>query len=72
MTNELISRFRAELPRFWKKVRKYALTIGGSAGAVLLARTAFGFDLNPTLFSVLGYVVAVCAAVAGTAQLTKE
>lgn len=72
MKTELIERAKAECPKFFKQLKKYALTIGGSAVAVVVANSSLSLNLNPTLISILGYVIAACAAVAGTAQLTRS
>ncbi len=68
----LYSRTRSKTPMFWKSVQRFALSLGMSAVAVLVANGQFSLDLNPTLLLVIKYTVAVCAAIAGTAQLTKE
>jgi hypothetical protein len=69
--NKIIERWNAETPDFFKKLKKYAFSIGGSAAAVLTANNLFGLSLDATLISTLGYVVAACVAIAGTAKLTK-
>lgn len=69
---QLIVRWKAELPPFFKQMRKYALSIGGSATAVIVANSSMSLNLNPNLISGIGYLIAICAAVAGTAQLTKQ
>lgn len=71
-TNIFIERWKAKSPVFFKKLKSYALSIGGSAAAVLVANSTMSLNLNQTLISVLGYVVAACVAIAGTAKLTKE
>lgn len=72
MKTELIERVKAECPEFFKQLKKYAMGIGSSAVAVFVANSSLSLNLSPTLISILGYVIAVCAAVAGTAQLTKS
>lgn len=69
---ELIDRWKAKSPAFFVKAKKVAYSVGGSAIAVLVANKTFELGLNETLVSVIGYVVAVCAGVAGTAKLTKD
>jgi len=70
--NELIARWKSESPIFFKKLKKVAFSVGGSAVAIVLVNSSMSLNLNPTLISVLGYVIATCAAIAGTAQLTKD
>lgn len=70
--NIVIERLLAKTPCFWKRIQKFALSIGGSAVAVLVANAQLTLDLPDSLLTIVKYVVAVCVAVAGTAQLTKE
>ena len=67
-----IERIKAKTPKFWKDVQKYALIVGGSAAAVMVANTQFNLILHDWFLTAVSYVVVVCAAIAGTAQLTKE
>ena len=60
------------MPDFFKKMQKIAFSIGGSAIAVQVAYTTFGLNLPSWLLSVIGYLIAACVAIAGTAQLTKK
>jgi len=69
---EIIKRFNAETPVFWKKAQKAALSLGGSATAVIVANAHLTLNLPGTLITVLSYTIAVCAAVAGTAQFTRK
>jgi hypothetical protein len=69
---KIIARWKAECPDFFKKVKKGALSIGGSAVAVIVANSSLSLNLNTTLISILGYVIAACAFTAGTAQLTRQ
>ena len=68
----IIDRIKAESPSFFKKLRTLALSVGGSALAVIAANKAISLGLNETLLEVLNYVIAVCVAIAGTSQLTKK
>lgn len=70
--NELITRWKQELPDFFKKVRNISLSIGGSAIAVITLNATIPLNLNTTLITICSYVVAFCGAVAGTSQLTKQ
>ena len=70
--NSFIERWKAASPVFFKKLKGYALSVGGSCAAVLVANSSMLLNLNATLIGVLGYVVAACVAIAGTAHLTKE
>jgi len=68
----IVERWNAKSPKFFKKLKGYALSVGGSAAAVLVANTSMSLNLNAILINVLGYVIAACVAIAGTAKLTKE
>ena len=71
-TNTIIERWNSKSPMFFKKMKSAALSLGGSAAAVLVANGAMTLNLNATLINALGYIVAACVAIAGTAKLTKE
>jgi len=64
-------RLKAETPKFWKKIRTGALTIGGSAIAVITINKTMDLNLLPVIITVCNYAIAACAAIAGTASLTK-
>jgi len=70
--NTIIERWKAELPAFFKKLKTIAVSVGTSAAAVLVANTAMTLNLPEQLISALGYVIAICVAIAGTSQLTKK
>jgi len=70
--NELIERFKSESPVFFKKLKKVSISIGTSFAAIIAANSAMGLNLNATFITILGYIVAACVAIAGTAQLTKQ
>lgn len=71
-TNIVLERIISKTPDFWKKVQKLALSVGISAVAVLLANDQFSLELHQSVLVVVKYSIAVCAAIAGTAQMTKE
>ena len=70
--NTIVKRIKSKTPGFWKKVRSYALSVGGSLVAVLLANNQFDLSLPEALMAIIKYGIAVMSAIAGTAQLTKE
>lgn len=70
--NIVIERLLAKTPCFWKKVQKIALSFGGSGAAVMVANSSFALTIDTSIIKFVSYVVVVCAAIAGTAQLTKE
>lgn len=72
MLKTIQDRWKSDSPKFFIELKKLALKIGGSLVAVLVANSSMNLNLNATLITALGYVVAACIAIAGTAQLTKE
>jgi hypothetical protein len=65
---ELKNRWKAETPKFWKKVQKISIAAGVIGGAIIAAPVA----LPAALVTVGGYLVAVGSVGATLAQLTKE
>lgn len=65
-------RWQAKTPKFFKKARKTALTVGCSCIAIVGVSITPGITLDPIFIKVISYVIVACAAVAGTAQLTKD
>jgi ABC-type protease/lipase transport system fused ATPase/permease subunit len=65
---ELKNRWKAETPKFWKKVQKISIAAGVIGGAIIAAPVA----LPAALVSVGGYLVAVGSVGATLSQLTKE
>jgi len=72
MLKTIQERWKADSPKFFIQLKKIALKIGGSSAAILVANSTIGLNLNASLLTCVGYVVAACVAIAGTAQLTKE
>ena len=68
----LFMRALAPTPKFWQRVRSVAVAIGGSAVAVLTANSTLDLALPVAVITVVKYTIAMCVAVAGTAQFTKE
>lgn len=68
----IFQRIFAPTPRFWQRIRSIAVAIGGSAVAVLTANSTLDLALPAIIITVVKYTIAMCVAVAGTAQLTKE
>lgn len=69
---EFLERWKATSPKFFKKLKKYALIVGGSAGAMLTVIGTFGLVVPATVTTILTYTIILSAGVAGTSQLTKE
>ena len=65
---ELKNRWKAETPKFWKKVQKISIAAGVIGGAIIAAPLA----LPAAVITVGGYLVAVGSVGATLSQLTKE
>lgn len=65
---ELKNRWKAETPKFWKKVQKLSIAAGVIGGAIIAAPIA----LPAAVITVGGYLVAVGSVGATLSQLTKE
>lgn len=70
--SETRTRLKLKSPVYFKKIRNAALSIGASAIAVIAVNSTLNLNLDPTFINIVSYVIAVCAAIAGTANLTKE
>lgn len=67
----LTDRWNAELPIFFKKVRAISLTLGGPAMAIWAANQTMSLQLPELVLTVCKYIIAICAGMGLTAQLTK-
>jgi len=65
---ELKRRWTAKTPKFWKKVRNIAITLGAVAGVILTAPIA----LPAAVITAAGYVVTAGTVAATLSQLTVE
>jgi len=68
----VIQRIFAPTPQFWQRIRSLAVAVGGSAVAVLTANSTLDLALPVIVITIVKYAIAMCVAIAGTAQLTKE
>ena len=68
---QLIERWKAKMPLFWKKVLILFSAIGGAALAVKMGNESFGLNLPVLILTVCNYTIAVCCAVGLSAKLTK-
>ena len=67
-------RWKSELNKFWKKVLKFSLILGGSAGGILTIDGIWNvqsFGVPAIIFTVCGYVLTACGAMGLAAKLTK-
>lgn len=64
----LEQRWRAPMPKFWKKVQKAAITVGAIAGVIIAAP----ITLPAAVITVAGYVATAGTVAATLSQLTIE
>lgn len=69
---ELKIRFVSKSPIFWKRVKRIVLSIGTAALAIIQADRLYGLGIDADIISVCGYIVAVCAGMGLSAQLTTN
>jgi hypothetical protein len=72
MVQEILKRWKAETPDFFKKVRKNAISLGSSATAVWVANASMDLELGEPVLAICKYTIAFCAAVGLTSQLTAK
>ena len=72
MVQEILKRWKAETPDFFKKVRKIAIGIGSSATAVWVANASMDLELGEPVLAVCKYSIAFCSALGLTSQLTAK
>ena len=67
-------RWKSQMNKFWKKVLKFSLILGGSAGGMLTIDGIWNvqsFGVPAIIFTVCGYVLTACGALGLAAKLTK-
>lgn len=72
---EIIQRWKAESPDFWKKVKNFAIILGTSAVSVIGAEKLFDlqdYGVPQLIFTIAGYIIVACAAMGLSAQITKK
>ena len=72
---EIIERWKAESPDFWKKIKNFAITLGTSAVSVIGAEKLFdlqNYGVPQLVFTIAGYVIVACATLGLAAQITKK
>ncbi len=69
---ELILRWKAELPDFWKKVRNLALVILGACSTIYAMNTQLDLHLPEIILTLCKYGIAISAVTGINAQLTKK
>ena len=72
---EIKERWKSDSPEFWRKVLKYATTLGTSAVAVLGSDKLFdlqSYGVPIGIFTICGYIIVACVAFGLSAKITKQ
>ena len=72
---EIIHRWQQESPIFWKRVLNYSVLIGSSATSVIGADKLLdlqSYGVNRLIFTICGYIIAVCFGLGFGAKITKK
>lgn len=64
-------RWNSETPKFFRQIKRLSVTLGSSATAVWVINSSMSLQLNDEILQVCKYIIASCAAMGLTAQLTK-
>lgn len=75
MWQDLKTRWKAESPKFWKKIMNITIAVGSSATAVVGSDQLFGlqaYGVPQIVFTIAGYIIVACAAVGLSAKITKQ
>lgn len=70
MISEAKQRLKCETPPFFKRLKKYAIGLGVSAGSVIAADATMHLGLAPIVITICKYAIALSVAAGGTAELT--
>lgn len=68
----IVKRILSKTPQFFKKLRTLAYGVFVSGAAVLAANEELSLNLAPMAITIISYIIAVSAGVAGTSHLPKE
>lgn len=68
---EIKKRWKSETPKFWKKVRKFAVRLIIAAAGIWTVNSTFGLGLPEIIIEVCKYAIAIGGAMGIQAQLTK-
>lgn len=72
MFKETIQRLKEKSPKYFVKLRNFAVMVGTSGVAIMTANTTFNLTLDELFIKIVSYVIVVCVGIAGTSQLTKQ
>lgn len=72
MLNEWKTRWKAEVPKFFARIRSAAVAVCASATAVWTANNTLNLQLDDITLSICKYAIAFSAAVGLTSQLTMK
>lgn len=68
---ELIERFKAELPEFWKKFREFGLYLTGVSATILFS-PPIGVQIPEIIVKIAGYSATAGFVITALSQFTKK
>ena len=71
LLQEILNRWESETPVFFKGMKKIAISLGSAATSVLLVNDTLTLNINEDILTICKYIIAVCATMGFTAQLTR-
>ena len=72
---EIIERWKSESPEFWKKIKKYSVTLGTSALTIVSFNEIIDLQalgVPALIFKICGYIIAFCVGTGLMSQITKK
>ena len=72
MAKEILDRIKSPTRVFWKKMRNLGVAIGSAAFTVFMVNKTFELGLPDKIIDISTYVFTACAALVGSAILTKQ
>lgn len=67
----IVDRWNSETPKFFKGIKKLALTLGGSAMSLWALNNTMNLELDESILNVCKYFIVIAVAMGFTAQLTQ-
>lgn len=71
ITKTIKDRWNSETPKFFRQIKKLSITLGTSATAIWTINSSMDLGLDDSILQVCKYLIAFCAAMGLTAQLTR-
>lgn len=72
MLNETKDRWCSKTPKYFRKIKRIAISLGASATAIWVVNDSMGLQLPELFMSICKYLITASAGMGVTAQLTKD